>query len=197
MQILTTGLALLVITSLAMTQELSNRSEFTDFGICEERDPGDMAPFLEVCTGHAGYEIWNPYSEHGGALAFGPNGIEAQLDIQPPAGGLFLEIGPVIDWRYEAGATRPFANIIRWKGITPVYDEGTAEFTGETRIEANILVVSALRDSGPVSACHIAWIDAQEIANANQIAHEWADRYAADFTCGVDEVVEVTAEILD
>lgn len=161
-----------------------HRSEFTQFDNCEDRDPGDLAPYLQVCFGPQGQEIWLPYSEHSSAMAIGPNGIEAQLDERLSLGGLDMMIGPVIDWRYAPDSDEPYAAIVRYRGMTPNYNQETAEYTGGTTTHSNILVVIALRADGPVSACHMAYINAMEMPNANEIAHALAADVAPRFVCG-------------
>lgn len=181
--------ACLAVSALAQDSASGDRSEYTRFEDCEDRDPGPLAPYLQVCTTPYGYDIWFPYSEHSSAMAFGPKGIEAQLDQRPVLSGLDMVIGPVMDWRFRDGETRPYAAIMRYRGQTPVYDQDTAEFTGETETNSNILVVIALPEDGPVSACHVAYIDAMEVPGANEIAHRVASIYAPGFQCGQSETM--------
>jgi len=180
------------LTSPTLAQNIStDRSEYTRLDNCEDRDPGDLAPYLQVCLGPQGQEIWLPYSEHSSAMAIGPDGIEVQLDERPEIGGLYMQIGPVIDWRYAEGEDRPYAAIVRYRGLTPVYDDEAGDYTGETEINNNILVVIALRDQDPVSACHVAYIDAAEIPGANEVAFRLAARYANNFRCGQSEIMVI------
>lgn len=181
--------ACLAAGALAQDGASGDRSEYSRFEHCEDRDPGNIAPYLQVCTTPYGYDIWLPYSEHSSAMAFGPDGIEAQLDQRPVLSGLDMVIGPVMDWRFRDGETRPYAAIIRYRGQTPVYNQDTAEFTGETETNSNILAVIALPQSGPMSACHIAYIDALEVPGANEVAHRVASIYAPGFRCGDSEVM--------
>jgi hypothetical protein len=161
-----------------------HRSEFTGFDNCEDRDPGDLAPYLQICLGPQGQEIWLPYSEHSSAMAIGPNGIEAQLDERPSLAGLDMMIGPVIDWRYRPDGDEPYAAIVRYRGLTPNYNQETGEYTGGTTTNSNILVVIALRADEQVSACHMAYINAMEMPNANEIAHDLAADLEPRFVCG-------------
>ncbi|WP_420433474.1 hypothetical protein [Hyphobacterium sp.] len=177
------------LSGMAAAQDAAtDRSVFTEFENCEDRDPGDLAPYLQVCEGPDGREIWLPYSEHSGAMAIGPNGIETQLDERPEIGGLDMLIGPVIDWRYADGAPTPYAAIVRYRGMTPNYDADAAEFTGGAVTNSNVLVVIALREQGPVSACHVGYVDAMQVPNANERAHALAAELAPDFHCGADRI---------
>ncbi|WP_421790919.1 hypothetical protein [Hyphobacterium sp.] len=171
-----------------------DRSEFTRFEDCEDRDPGDLAPYLQVCSTPFGFEVWLPYSEHSSAMAIGPNGLEAQFDERPEIGGLNMTIGPVMDWRFRSGEAEPYAGIIRYRGMTPVFDGEIGDFTGEVETNSNILVVLALRPEGEMSACHVAYIDAMEVPNANAVAHTIAASRARDFACAEDEILIVDAE---
>lgn len=166
-----------------------DRSELSRIDACEDRDPGDIAPFLMECESHAGFRVMIAASDHSASLAFGDNGHLAQFGDGPMVGGLFTMLGPVIEWRYHDGEDKPFANIVRWRGVLPGYDEATGQMTNEETIVANVLVVSALRPDGPVSACHVAYIDASEISGANEVAHRVAARYAPGFQCGVSEMM--------
>lgn len=184
--------ALAGLTGPALAQIVStDRSEYSRLENCQDRDPGDLAPYLEVCEGPQGRDIWLPYSEHSSAMAIGPNGIEAQFDERPVIGGLNMTIGPVIDWRYAEGEDRPYAAIVRYRGMTPEYDPEAGDFTGRTEINDNVLVVMALRDEGPVSACHVAYIDAAEIPGANEVAFRLTARYANNFRCGQSEIMVI------
>lgn len=184
------GLALLML-AIAPALAFQDRSEFTRFEDCEDRDPGDLAPYLQVCATPFGYEVWLPYSEHSSAMAIGPNGLEAQFDQRPEIGGLDMTIGPVMDWRFRSGSAEPYAGIIRYRGQTPVYDGEIGEFTGEVQTNSNVLVVVALRPDGEMSACHVAYIDAMQLPDANVVAHRVAARYAPGFECGSEEVMGI------
>ncbi|WP_421787496.1 hypothetical protein [Hyphobacterium sp.] len=183
------------LSAVAGAQDLAtDRSEFTRLENCEDRDPGDLAPYLQVCEGLGGREIWLPYSEHSSAMAIGHNGIDAQFDERPQLGGLDMIIGPVIDWRLAEGENEPYAAIVRYRGMTPNYNSETGEYTGGVTTNANVLVVIALREDGPVSACHIAYIDAMQVPDANARAHALAADLAAGFRCGQDPVRYVDAD---
>ncbi|GJL97253.1 MAG: hypothetical protein DHS20C06_10700 [Hyphobacterium sp.] len=168
---------------------LGDRSELSRIDACEDRDPGDIAPFLMECESHAGYRVMMAASEHSASLAFGDNGMIEQFGEHPQINGLYVALGPVIEWRHREGEATPYANIVRWRAITPVYDEANGVMTGEEIVSQNVLVVSALRPDGPVSACHVAYIDASEISGANEVAHRVAARYAPGFRCGQSEIM--------
>jgi len=166
-----------------------DRSELSRLDACEDRDPGDIAPFLMECESHAGFRVMMAASDHSASLAFGENGQIEQFAAGPMVGGLFTTLGPVIEWRYHEGEDKPFANIVRWRGVLPGYDEASGQMTNEETIVTNVLVVSALRPDGTVSACPVAHIDAAEIPGANEVAHRVAARYAPGFRCGQSEVM--------
>jgi hypothetical protein len=176
-------------------QDISgDRSELSRLDACEDRDPGDIAPFLMECEAHAGFRVMMAASDHSASLAFGDNGQIEQFGSGPMIGGLFTTLGPVIEWRHRDGEDKPYANIVRWRGVLPGYDEATGQMTNEETIITNVLVVSALRTDGPVSACHVAYIDASEISGANELAHEIARTAAPGFACGEDRVMRIDAE---
>jgi len=167
----------------------SDRSELSRIDACQDRDPGDFSPFLMECESHAGYRVMIAASEHSARLAFGDNGHREQFEESPEIGGLYTTLGPVIEWRHREGEAEPFANIIRWRGILPEYDEDAGDFTGESSVVSNVLVVSALDNDGEASACHVAYIDAAEIPGANEVAHRVSARYVPGFRCGASEVM--------
>mgnify|MGYP003627153412 FL=1 len=174
-------------------QSGQSRGEITEISNCQQREPAGLAPFLHECEGWPGIPVFTASSEHSSALAFGVLGLDRQFAERPPTGGLYSTIGPDIDWRFAEGATRPFAAIVRWRGVSPAYDEEAGDFTGETDINGNILVVAALRPDGPASACHVAYVDAAEVPYANSVARAVADQLAPGFRCGTDSVTHIDA----
>ena len=172
---------------------LEDRSETTRIEMCESRDPGDFAHILAECESYAGYRVMLAASEHSARLSFGRNGMLAQFDEAPRIGGLYVALGPVIEWRHRAGEDFPYDNIVRWRCFLPQRDEETGEMTNEEEIIDNVLVVSRLDNDSAMSACHIAYIDATEVYGANEVAHRLARRYAPEFRCGVDPVMRINA----
>ena len=186
MRILTIIAALVMLAPLADAQ---THSQLSRIDACEDRDPGDIAPFLMECESHAGYRVMIAASEHSARLSYGDNGVVEQFEQSPEIGGLFTMLGPIIEWRHRDGEAAPFANIVRWRGIMQGYDQGTGQMTAEETVVSNILVVSALDNEDAVSACHVAYIDAAEIPGATEIAHEVAERYVPGFRCGISEIM--------
>ncbi|MEO1040612.1 MAG: hypothetical protein AAFX09_13850 [Pseudomonadota bacterium] len=170
-------------------------STYTAIEDCRERDGPESAPLFFECEAMGEWRVFLGASDHSSRLAFGQRGVETQFEQSPLTRGLFQNVGDVLEWR---GLSRgewfaPYATISRWRAVTQQYDQETGEFTDQVRRDQEFLVVAALRSDGPVSACHVAYIDAAQLASANLIARQIADNRASVFMCGRDEVLRINA----
>jgi hypothetical protein len=182
--------AFLFLTLLAAQGEVS--SAYTELADCVETD--GPAPINEVCEGYAGWRVFIGASDHSAGLAYSERARGEQLAQRPITGGLFQSFSSTVEWRVRrvSGAWTPFATIHRWNSVTPELDE-TGSPTGEFRTEAESLVVTALREAGPIGACHAAYVDVQGVYDANSVARAFADMMADDFRCGLDEPYRIGA----
>ena len=91
----------------------------------------------------------------------------------------FNNLNDTLEWRLKQvnGKWVPFATIVRY-----FTDPGDGGDKGE------VLVVTKLE---PGNTCHVAYIDAKLTPNANEIARQFADQFAEDFNCAVDEIHNV------
>ena len=147
------------------------------FDNCTAYQAEDEPVHFSDCAGFAGWTVHIVAGEHGAAVAYSRRGKEAQWGENPPRAGVFQDLGQVMEWRLDASGA-PFATIYR------------SIFTGfEPGDGGQYLTVSALRPDGEVGACHVAYVEAAQQANANQIAREAADYLAPGWQCGVDEPI--------
>ncbi len=95
----------------------------------------------------------------------------------------FNTIGDTLEWRvaYKNGQWVPFATILRWK--TQIGDG--------SQPDGQILVVTKLE---PGNVCHVAYINATLIANANEEARRFADNQVPGFDCSRDRITYVPGE---
>lgn len=100
---------------------------------------------------------------------FVPVGVRPIGQTIPP----FNNLGPKLEWRApnRAGAD-PFATIVRY-----TYQQATDDGSFSN---GQVLVVSRFRDG---DSCHVAYVDALANANANEMARQVADKYAAGGSC--------------
>lgn len=171
-------------------------SVYVELTECEAVD-GD-APVNERCEGYAGWDVRISASEHSASLAYSDRAMAEQFMQNPVTGGLDQSFSRTIEWRVRAtesgdGGWTPFATIHRWKAGAPVFDPDTGIPTGEWRTDAEVLVVTALREDGPIGACHAAYVDVQEVYDANTVARAFADSMADEFRCGVDDPYQIGA----
>ena len=129
------------------------------------------------CAGYGDWMVYIVAGEHGVAVAYSDRGRQAQWTRNPPRVGIFQDLGQVSEWRLDDAGTA-FATIQR--SIFTGYEEGDG---------GQYLTVTALRASGPVGGCHVAYVEASQQPGANQIARDAADYLAPDWQCGVDEAI--------
>lgn len=194
-RIIVAGLACGLLAGAAHAQSID--SAYTRDLTCGETvEGGELAPYFTVCEGYGGWRVAYGSSEHTSRIAFGDRGLDRQFGQSPELSGLDLHAGEVIEWRVvrESGGWRPFATINRWTGSVPNYDENTGEFPGGSRVNSQVLVVTALREAGPVSACHVAYVDALTVSDHNAIARLVADHETPGFDCETGGVLLVDAD---
>ncbi|MBN8979931.1 MAG: hypothetical protein J0I29_01440 [Rhizobiales bacterium] len=94
--------------------------------------------------------------------------------------GPFSSTSHTIEWRTADKTKRPFAMIQRWH-LADNDDTGK----DNRPIAKPMLVVTRLP---PGKVCHVAYIDVQANADANELARKAADEIARDFVCGTDSL---------
>lgn len=153
------------------------------FEACDERPADDEPVVFSTCPGDSAWDVNLVLGEHGAGVAFSDRGLETQWAQSAPRDGVFLSLGPVLEWRIDQADDTPFATILRWSW------ESWNDAGDGTVPAGQYLVVSALRGEGEVGACHVAYVEARRQPNANQIARDAADLLAPDWQCGVEEPV--------
>lgn len=126
-----------------------------------------------ACPGYKGYPL---YVAEGDlrffvSYGFGAPKEKAARQTLPQ----FNYINSTLEWRLsnETGDWRPFATILRW-----IIDDP------EQENDPTILVVTKL---APGDTCHVVYIDTSLVADANEIARQWADTTAPEFDCANEE----------
>ncbi|MEQ8406464.1 MAG: hypothetical protein RKE49_15315 [Oceanicaulis sp.] len=182
-----------VLALAAHTPDGEVQSAYTRLEDCVEIEGSALVN--ERCEGYAGWAVFVVASEHSAGLAYSQRTRVEQQAQRPVRRGAFQSFSPVVEWRVrrEADAWVPFATIHRWTSATPVYDPDAGAFTGETQTEEQVLVVTALREAGPIGACHIAYVDVTEVYDANSVARAVADLDADGFRCGYEDPVRIGA----
>ncbi len=92
----------------------------------------------------------------------------------------FNNVSGTIEWRLKGGV--PYAAIMRW-----FISSGGASESEQDR--GQVLVVSKVAQPGIGDGCVVGYVDALENADANVMAREVADTYAADFMCRIEDPV--------
>ncbi|MEP7239309.1 MAG: hypothetical protein ABI697_00345 [Devosia sp.] len=147
-----------------------------DFDQCTTLDSDDMGS-TSVCPGYRGYPVLVGEGDLRMFVSYGikPTEEKAMQQTLPP----FNHLGGKIEWRIEEDdeVALPRATITRW-------------FTaGDGGVDkGQVLVVTQLKTG---ATCHIAYIDAIAVKDANQRARDIADVKAGSFDCaGEPEIVQ-------
>jgi hypothetical protein len=145
-------------------------SQYTDldFDQCTMLETTEMGS-MSACPGYRGYPVVVGEGDLRMFVSFGitPTVEKAMEQTLPP----FNRLGQKVEWRIESDDDfwQPRATIVRWY---------TSRESGEA--EGQVLVVTQLK---PGATCHIAYIDALAVKNANEKAREIADKVAGRFDC--------------
>lgn len=147
---------------------------------CTELD-GEAAGYTDEaslvdCSGYDGWTVHtlSEYPEDRTAVAYSSRDIEGQWREAPPNVGIVHTLGDVMEWRVD-GSGRAFATILR-----SIFTDHCPGYGGQ------YLTVTALRSDGELGGCHVAYVEAEQQPNPNQIARDVADYLAPDWECGVD-----------
>ena len=143
----------------------------------------ERVTYIQACEGVGGWTWYAEASEHGQSSRFSDRG---DPDVRGQYGGYIGNFGQyhtVIEWRM--GVTgRPYATIHRYYSAT--FETGEPE-------RQETLIVTALRPGETPTSCHVGYVDASAVPNANVIAREMADRLAPGFDCDGGEIWVVDA----
>jgi hypothetical protein len=132
-----------------------------------------------VCPGKVGYVVLISEDDLRETVSVGRNRPGASKEPAAQTGfGPFNSTTNTVEWRAVDG--KPFAIIQRWH----IADNADQDKEGRP-IAKPMLAVTRL-PPGPV--CHVAYVDVQANATANELARKAADEIARDFKCGRDEV---------
>jgi len=158
----------------------AQQSTYTRIDACPSFEHEDDTLWEVACLGHAGWNVFMFSREHGSAIAYNKDGGLRSDAFNPPQRGPFGMFNDVIEWR-NFDDSAPHATIHRYTHVTPTeYNPDTGE-TSTTEVQ--ILMVTALQSDSNAIACPVAYINASNIRNANQVAREVADGFAPDFDC--------------
>ena len=139
---------------------------------------------VRVCPGKAGLVVLVSEDDLRETVSVGRNRTAAAREPAARAGfGPFNTTAATLEWRSADG--KPFAVIQRWH----IADNDDPDRNGRPTAKP-MLAVTRL-PPGPV--CHVAYIDVQANANANELARNAADEFARGFNCGKDEVKVIGA----
>ena len=152
--------------ALAAAGEFQSAYTDVDFGQCTFIESDDTGS-LSVCPGWRGYPLVIGEGDLRMFVTYGIDPLKERAAEQtlPP----FNTLGKKMEWRLEEvdGALVPRATILRW-------------FTSrEGMPDGQVLVVTQLKTG---ATCHVAYIDALAVKNANEKAQNIADA-TGDFDC--------------
>ena len=131
-----------------------------------------------ACPGYKGYPLYIAEGDLRFFVSYGFGAPDERAASQTLP--QFNTINKTLEWRLsnQSGDWKPFATILRW--FTQTGDG--SEPDGQTLIVTKIT---------PGNTCHIAYIDAKRTPNANIMARDIADNYAAQFDCATTQPARV------
>ena len=128
-----------------------------------------------LCPGFDGIAVHFAEGDLRIFMSYGPGGEnQPAMRVTPP---FFNNVKGPIEWRFDVrnGRRNPYATILRFFIDRPDSDT-----------DGQVLIVTRLGGDG---VCHIGYVDARALGNANQLARDIADTKAASFICGRDKPV--------
>ena len=133
---------------------------------------------VQRCKALDGFPIFIAEDDLRFFVGYGPNGRKQKAFSQTLP--QFNSIHTKIEFRIRPGARQPFAAILRY-------------FTdnGDDKPRRQVLVVTKI--AGRDDACHMAYIDALAIPDANGVAQKAADAMAGSFDCVRDQAKDIGA----
>lgn len=170
-------LLLFMATIMSYGQAITSSYTKINLDECTLLDTSDMGASW-ACPGYKGYPLYVAEGDLRFFVSYGFGALDEMAASQTlPA---FNNINDTLEWRLTQinGNFTPFATILRF--IT--------EYGEMSELRGNILVVTKLEQG---NTCHIAYIDAQIVPNANELAREIADNYAQNFDCQNDEIYRI------
>ena len=131
-----------------------------------------------ACTGYKGYPVYVAEGDLRMFVSYGDDAANEKAASQTLP--QFNTINETLEWRLQQnnGKWVPFATILRF-----LTQSGDA-----SEPDGQMLVVTKLE---PGNTCHIAYVDARLVKNANAVARQFADETAASFDCANDEPAQV------
>ena len=134
---------------------------------------------IRVCPGKNGLIVLISEDDLRETVSVGRNRLTAAKE---PAAeiwfGPFNSTTNTVEWRAANG--RPYAIIQRW------HIADNSDRDKEDRPIAKPMLAVTRLSPGPV--CHVAYVDVQANASANELARKAADEVARNFKCGKDKV---------
>lgn len=173
-QFILAGVFVAAVAATASAEPVSKYSDI-DLEACPKgQDFGDEPAYEAICPGPDGWEL----RVMEGDLRFWvePRRAGEQTEMHFQTLSAFNTVNSKAEWRGEiaAGSFEPYAMILRY-----FTDSGMGEESGK----GNVLVVTKVPATPGERSCHIAYVDAKAVENANEVAQQIADTMADSFDC--------------
>lgn len=139
------------------------------------------------CKGYKGTPVHVAEGDIRMFVSFGPNAEDEPAARQTLPN--FNTVNETLEWRLvdrgaKQGGWQAFATILRW---FPESSDNAGNM-----VKSQVLVVTRLGYAlGSGGTCHIAYVNALTVKNANVVARELADTRASDFDCSKDDIIRV------
>ncbi len=162
-----------LITAPAVAQQIDSDYTKIDLDTCTVVSIDELGGEW-ACSGYKGHPVYVAEGDLRMFVSYGGDAANEKAARQTLP--QFNTINETMEWRLQKknGKWVPFATILRF--FTQSGDPSEAD--------GQVLVVTKLE---PGNTCHIAYIDARQVKNANAVARQYADETAASFDCASDE----------
>ena len=178
------SVAFVLSASVVSAQEIKSVYTSFDTKSCRHQKGTDVEDYGSwTCRGLNGLSIRLSAGDQRMYVSYGKASEDEDLAATQTFPGFNDVYKGAVEWRVEVkgGKSVPFATILRWNVMTEK-DHETAR--GPVSASGRVLVVTRLNPGG---VCHVGYVDARAIPNANEIAGKIADERARSFRCGTDE----------
>lgn len=138
--------------------------------------------FVSACEGVGPWTVYVHADSHREMTAYATVPVAAgERPDHFAFGGYMGNMGGynnTIEWRLKQEGGEPFATIHRYR-FPDMEDFSRAR---------EILTVTALRADYALESCHVGYVDATDLPDANALARELADRLSYTYQCGTDQI---------
>lgn len=175
LKLVSIALGLCLLAAPAAAQRYDSAYTKLDLDDCTLYDMSDLGGSW-FCTGYKGAQYYVAEGDLRMFVSYGPDAENEMAAHQTLP--RFNTVNDTLEWRLveRKSGWVPFATVLRF--FTEIGDGSEPD--------GQVLVVTKIETG---NTCHIAYVDALRIPDANVVARQYADGMAQDFDCASDDPV--------